>query len=73
MDFESPPSEQFYLSSPAPLLFARVYLYWAIKIESLLQVENIASLELANFEIELMVTSKEMMGEATDYQVQRCG
>jgi hypothetical protein len=50
-----------------------VYLYWAIKIESLIQVENIASLELANFEIELMVTSKEMMGEATDYQVQRCG
>ena len=67
MDFESPPSKQFYLSSLIPLLFAKAYLYLAKGNVFLTPLRNTASLEPANSEILPTETLMEMTEAVKGY------
>ena len=68
MDFVSLLLGLSYLSNQAPQLFATVYLCLAIENGFLTPVGNIASSELANFEILLEEKLMAMRVEAINYQ-----
>ena len=70
MDFVSLLLGLSYLSNQAPRLFATVYLCLAIGNVFSTPVGNIASLELANFEILLEETLMAMKVEEINYQQQ---